>query len=216
MSRAQIAVDHIAGQRLLDVAADRFDRHGYHGTSVREIAAEAGLSAKDFYKHFPSKQAVLREIVEATYAAAVVQTEAAVAAAGDDPAGQLEAAVWAECDVAIRCRRSWRIAETELINLDAEDRAHVQRQRERLGGILGEIIDHGAASGVFAVDEPRATSQALTTMCAAIGSWYDPGDHEVPRQIGEAYCELAWRMAGVRLEARPATHLSVVPERQTA
>jgi AcrR family transcriptional regulator len=216
MSRAQTIVDHIAVKRLLDVAVDRFDRNGYHGTSVREIAADAGLNASAFYEHFPSKRAILREIVDATYAAAVAQTEAAVAAGGDDPVSRLEAAVWAECDVAIRWRRSWRIAETELVNLEAVDRERVQGQRDRLGRILSEIIDEGAASGAFDVDEPEATSHALTTMCAAIGSWYQPGGHEVPRQIGEAYCELAWRMAGVRLGSRRATHLSAVPARQTA
>jgi len=46
-------------ERILDVAQDLFVRKGYAETSLREIAAELGLSKAALYYHFESKQAIL-------------------------------------------------------------------------------------------------------------------------------------------------------------
>lgn len=217
MSRAQSAVDPVAVQNLVDAAVVRFDRDGYHGASIREIATDAGLSVASFYEYFPTKQSILVEIIDAAYGAAIAEMEGAVAAAGDDPASRLEAAVWAQCDHHMRYQRSCRIAENELANLDGEDRERLLGRRRRLAQILCEIIDDGADRGVFEVPQPDVTSRALSTMCGAIGSWYDPGGHEVPRQIAHAYCELAVRMAGARPGvARDGRRLTAVPAPQSA
>jgi AcrR family transcriptional regulator len=217
MSRAQPVVDHVDVQRVVEVALARFERRGYQGTSIREIAAAAGLSIGALYDYFPSKQLILLEIIDATYTAAVAQMEAAVAAAGDEPARRLEAAVWAQCDFCTRAQRSCRVAEAELANLAPEYREAVLAKRVRLWQIFGEIIADGAARGAFDVKEPEAISRALSAMCVAIGDWYDPGGHEVPRQIAQTYCELAERMAGVRLRgARRGGRLTAAPARRSA
>jgi AcrR family transcriptional regulator len=46
-------------QRLLDVSLDLFVRRGYAGTSVRDIAAAAGVSPGLMFHYFASKEAVL-------------------------------------------------------------------------------------------------------------------------------------------------------------
>jgi AcrR family transcriptional regulator len=195
MSRVQADVDHVEERRLVDAAEARFDCNGYHGTSIRQIAADAGCSSTAFYDHFRSKQSLLLEIIDATLTTAVAQTEAAVALAGDDPLGRLEAAVWAQCDFHIRYQRGWRVAESQWCNLDASDRDRLARKRFRSAEIMAEIIGEGAANGLFAVDEPEAAGVAVSTMCGAIGSWCD-GRRDAPRRVMKTYCELAARMVG--------------------
>jgi AcrR family transcriptional regulator len=46
-------------ERLLDVALDLFTRNGYAETSLREIAAELGVSKAALYYHFESKGDIL-------------------------------------------------------------------------------------------------------------------------------------------------------------
>src|ERR1700733_8665614 len=217
MSRAQAVVDHVVARRLVDAAAVCFDRDGYHGTSVRQIAMDVGCSVAVLYEHFRSKQALLLELIDAAYTAGVIQIEATVALAGEDPAGRLEAAVWAQCDFHMRYQRACRVAESEWLHLDAGDRERLARKRGRAAQIVSEIIEQGVATGAFDVLEPEATSRALLTMCGAIGTWYDPGGHEVPRRIANTYCELAARMAGVDL-SRPEgpPRLAAVPKRRSA
>lgn len=46
-------------ERILDLAADLFVRHGYAETSMREIADELGVSKAALYYHYESKQDIL-------------------------------------------------------------------------------------------------------------------------------------------------------------
>ncbi len=45
--------------RLVDVALSLFESHGYDETTVEQIAAAAGVSHMTFFRHFPTKDAVL-------------------------------------------------------------------------------------------------------------------------------------------------------------
>jgi AcrR family transcriptional regulator len=76
-------------QRIVDAAVELFARQGYARTTVGQIEAAAGLTprAGGFYKHFPSKNAVLEVALEQ-------QTEvvdAVVAALHDHPLGDMPA-----------------------------------------------------------------------------------------------------------------------------
>lgn len=51
-------------RRVLDAAALCFIRSGFHGTSMQEICAEAGMSPGALYRYFPSKDAIIVAIVE--------------------------------------------------------------------------------------------------------------------------------------------------------
>jgi AcrR family transcriptional regulator len=45
--------------RLVDAAMSLFGEHGYSGTTVDEIAARAGVTARTFFRHFADKEEVL-------------------------------------------------------------------------------------------------------------------------------------------------------------
>ena len=45
--------------QLLDLAAPLMATRGFHGMSVGDLGAAAGITAPALYRHFPSKQALL-------------------------------------------------------------------------------------------------------------------------------------------------------------
>ena len=47
----------------LDAAVRNFQKLGYHGASMRDIARDAGITVAAIYHHFPSKQAILQDIM---------------------------------------------------------------------------------------------------------------------------------------------------------
>jgi len=49
---------------ILDAAQRCFVRSGFHQTSMQEICAEAGMSAGNLYRYFPSKEAIIAGIAE--------------------------------------------------------------------------------------------------------------------------------------------------------
>ena len=69
---------------LLDAALDRFSRFGFGGTSIRDLAADAGIRESSVYKHFSSKQALL-ETVLARADERVAATATALGVSDDDP-----------------------------------------------------------------------------------------------------------------------------------
>ncbi len=50
------AGDSDSARRILQAAHHLFVTHGYHGTSMRSIAAEAGIALGGLYNHFPGKR----------------------------------------------------------------------------------------------------------------------------------------------------------------
>ena len=55
--------------QILEAALQLFSKHGYRGTSIREIAEAAGLSTGNVYHHFPDKEALFRTLLDQYWAA---------------------------------------------------------------------------------------------------------------------------------------------------
>ena len=51
-------------QRLIDASCRLFMEQGFEQTTIDQITAEAGVSRASFYLHFPSKEAVVRAMLE--------------------------------------------------------------------------------------------------------------------------------------------------------
>jgi AcrR family transcriptional regulator len=51
-------------EALLDAALDGFARHGFAGTSIRDLARAVGIRESSVYKHFDSKQAILDALID--------------------------------------------------------------------------------------------------------------------------------------------------------
>jgi AcrR family transcriptional regulator len=49
--------------QLLQVTARLFAERGFHGVSIEDIGAAAGISGPGVYRHFPSKDALLAEML---------------------------------------------------------------------------------------------------------------------------------------------------------
>ena len=50
-------------ERLLEAARSLFVQRGFGGTSIRDIAEEAGYSQGAFYSNFPDKEALLLDLL---------------------------------------------------------------------------------------------------------------------------------------------------------
>jgi TetR/AcrR family transcriptional regulator len=53
-------------KKLIDVAIDLFSRKGFKGTSIRDIAAEMGMTTSNIYHYFGTKSGVLAAIEQQT------------------------------------------------------------------------------------------------------------------------------------------------------
>ncbi|CDX22112.1 Regulatory protein TetR [Mesorhizobium plurifarium] len=61
-------------RRVLDVAEDSFQAHGYHASSLGDLMAAAGVTGGALHHHFPTKKALALAVIEERVAAAVRET----------------------------------------------------------------------------------------------------------------------------------------------
>lgn len=99
---------------ILEAATELFDRHGYEGTTVADIAAAADIGTRTFFGYFPSKEDLLFPEADARIQAAVD----AIAERGpqDRPA-----------DVLLRALRTVDAAGHDMVSRQAEQRLHLIR-----------------------------------------------------------------------------------------
>jgi AcrR family transcriptional regulator len=81
-----VAVPEPANRReqILEVAADLFAEHGFHGVSIADLGAACGFSGPALYKHFRSKQAILSEMLVSISEELLAEGQRRVEEAADD------------------------------------------------------------------------------------------------------------------------------------
>src|SRR5215831_13216405 len=64
MRRANVQAHSDRRAEILSAAQRCFVRAGFHGASMQDICAEAGMSPGNLYRYFPSKEALIAGIAE--------------------------------------------------------------------------------------------------------------------------------------------------------
>ncbi|MEU3609353.1 TetR/AcrR family transcriptional regulator [Streptomyces sp. NPDC035033] len=188
---------------ILETALACFVEHGYHGTSIREVAARAELSVPGLYYHYPSKQALLVAIVSHAMEDLWDRSTAALEEAGDDLRQRLDLLV--ECLVLFHAHRRDLafIAYSEIRSLTGEARTTYIGARDRQQRLMDQVLEDGVAQKVFTTPYPRDVSRAIVTMCTGVSQWYSAKGEHSPRQLAQRYCDMTRMTVGVRIESQP-------------
>jgi AcrR family transcriptional regulator len=125
---------------IWDAVTPLFVRHGFHGVTIDELAAEAGLRPAELFRHFPSKQ-VLALFPLSRSNGIYRSWVARVAMLPRDPEKRRRAML----DFAAEHAVAWRLAlnlATEMILTPPLDRYAgrlVKEAREDFGAIVGSV-----------------------------------------------------------------------------
>jgi AcrR family transcriptional regulator len=201
-SDGHAVLDGPGGKTISDAAIEAMNEHGYHGTSVREIADRAGMSSAALYHHFSSKQDLLFRITDRGIEALVRSTEDALVASPDDPASRLRAIVRVHVLTHAEHQQGSFIGNSEIRSLEPANRAIVVSKRDQQKRIFDQVVLDGVERGVFTTPYPKEATMALITMCTAVAQWYRADGPLRPDEIADRYAELGLAMLGYR--PRPA------------
>jgi AcrR family transcriptional regulator len=182
--------------RILGAALDAFAERGYAGTSIRDIAAGAGLSVPGVYHHYRSKQQILSELMAAVMAELLERSRLALASAEPKPATQLDALV--ECLLRFHMYRRTQafVASTEIRSLAACNRAEYVALRDAQEQMLADVIHAGRDCGAFATEYPQDVARAIATLCVGVATWYRTDGPLSPDQIVARYLTMARALVG--------------------
>ena len=193
MSRRSSEAPAVTKADVKDAALTLFAQLGYHGTSLKQVAALLGLRTPSLYNHMQSKSALLSDIVLDTLHAVGEDFERVVAAA-HGPVERLRGAT-----VVYALRHATHPREALVVNRDAasleEPDLDVARQlRSEHERKFRQIIIDGRKDGLFAVESPKLASFAILEMCVSIARWFSDSGEFTAEEVARHYGDYALRV----------------------
>jgi AcrR family transcriptional regulator len=145
---AQGESDGLKGQ-LVAVSARLFREKGYDNTTVRDIAAAAGVQAGSWFYHFKSKQEILQAVIEQGMQQALARIEE-IAALRLPPRAALHAMVHAHLETLLSPGQDFvHVMLYEWRALDAQAQQRIVGVKDRYEELWDEVIHALHASGAW-------------------------------------------------------------------
>ncbi|HEY2241977.1 MAG TPA: helix-turn-helix domain-containing protein [Streptosporangiaceae bacterium] len=126
-------------EQILAVAAELFARHGFHGVSMDDLGRAVGISGPGLYRHFPSKDAMLTDMLVGISERLVSEGRRRTAEAAG-PVAQLRALIGWHTEFALSEPALITVQERNLANLAQPDRDRVRRLQRRYVEIWVDVI----------------------------------------------------------------------------
>jgi AcrR family transcriptional regulator len=182
--------------RVLEACVVLFADQGFAASSIRDIAGAAGMQSASLYNHFPSKDAMLTELVLLGFEAHLERLIASIVNAPTEPREQLQAAIRSHVLVHCDYPNLAIVGNHEQRHLLAAPKLQVDAIRRRTGGLVSEVLNRGVEQGVFRIHGPQATLFAMASMGIDAARWYPFQTEISAERLSDEYAELALRMVG--------------------
>lgn len=140
---------------LVAAAVPLFIRKGYHATTTRELAREAGWSTGALYEYVKRKEDVLYLVCDAIHGEMEAALRADLSGTGDHGA-RLEHAIAAYVRTCDRMQDSILLIYRETASLPEEARRCVLENEMRITKLFEGLLREGAKAGVFRFKDARA------------------------------------------------------------
>jgi AcrR family transcriptional regulator len=180
---------------VIRAAGRLFARHGFHGTSMRDLGGELGLLGSSLYSHVDGKSELLIEVIRS--GAAMFQELAEQVMAESVPATErLRRLISGHVTILTDHIDEASTFLNEARFLPEDERAVILEMRDRYEGAFRRSIEEGIGSGEFRNDvDPALTAILMLSILNAIDRWYRPDGHYTPAEISDRVHSLV--MAGI-------------------
>lgn len=166
--------------RLLRAAADCFNRKGYSGTSLRDVAEQLGMTDAAIYYYVSGKQEL---VYECYLRAAEIGAAALARAVGEGGSGLEQARRYLRYHLEAMCGEAGPIAiMSEIPALAPRHREEILRRSRAHGRAFEAILERGIEDGSIADCDVRMTGNAIMGAVNWVPKWFH-GDPAVAAQI---------------------------------
>jgi AcrR family transcriptional regulator len=184
-------------------ALQHFAQHGYDAASMRQIAADAGITIATLYFHCSTKEQLLFDVLESQMRALSNGLDQVLATAADDWVVKLAAAIRFHIQYVTRDEAGASISTAELRGLSGDLRARHLATRDAYERKFRELLEAGIGAGAFApVDVPVITAGILG-IGLSVGRWYRAGGRLNPDDVADEYIRFVLKALDPRLPAPP-------------
>lgn len=175
---------------VLRRAIELFNRQGYDGTSMADLAQELGFTKSAIYHHVPSKEHLLAEALDEALDELEAAVEAAATAEGSAH-DRLRSVVRRSVEVLVEHQPAVTLLLRVHGNSDVE--LDALRRRRRVDARLAELVAAAADEGTLRADvPPDLVSRLLFGMVNSLVEWYRPGGPVDADVVADAVTALAF------------------------
>lgn len=183
-------------EEILTAAGTLFRQHGYHATSMRDIASLVALKGSSLYAHIGSKEELLADIVERAADAFVASAESVDPTSPPD--ARLRDLVHGHMRVIAGHLPYATVFLHEWTHLEADRRERIVRRRHSYQRHFRKAVDDGIRSGAFhEVDASLATLLVLSALNWTY-NWLDPDGRLGLEELADRYADMLLRALGAR------------------
>ena len=154
-------------QAIFDASVDLFIEKGFTATSMREIAAAAGVGKATLYDYFKTKDDILlslfeREVLEMTARATEIAGQAL------PPADKLRRIMQAHLEYWLPRRAFYLQLTVEAQRLALQSQQRIQAARHAYQDMLRNLIEDGIREGAFRPVDSLLATRLLLTMVTPV------------------------------------------------
>lgn len=187
-------------ERILDAAFNTFATRGYRDTAVDDIAGAAETSKGGIYFHFPTKEAIFRELIQTTADKLVARVERAVAME-TEPVARAEAAIRTVLATFSGHRTMARLLFLDTVGAGRVFQVETNALHARFARLIEGYLDEAVALGAIPPLDARVTSIAwFGAINEVVARWLQADE---PARLEDAFPALRaalLRSAGVAAE----------------
>lgn len=149
---------------IVDVATRLFLEHGFHNTSIRDIARACPFNLASLYMYVASKEDILflvaQQLIEEK-----AKAMAEIEMLDDDPIASFRTALRSYCRIVHNYRPHIRLLYREMDVLTPERREIVMSSLSTVTDVFEQIVRKGIASGDFGDIEPKLVALNALFLC---------------------------------------------------
>lgn len=175
-------------EAVIHAAARAFNEHGYHNTSLDDIAAALEVTKPTIYYYVENKEQLLFEC----FCAGLAPVRAAVqdTRASEQPARDRLRTVLLHYAQAIASEFGWCMVRAEDQDLSAQMRSHVKSLKSEIDQGIRRLLREGISDGSIGDCDPKMTAFALAGALNWIAHWYRDSQSQSPGQVANAFVAL--------------------------
>ncbi len=154
-----------------------FWEKGYHETTMKDIGNACRCEPSNIYNYFPSKEALLYEIIIQDVGLLVSSIKHLENDDLTSPAEQLQSLIKNHINISLGYRRTAKLLfeiESELRILSPAKQKKIFKLRDDYDRILQKIIRRGIDAGVFAEVDVKLVNYCIASMIIRTRLWYSP------------------------------------------
>lgn len=170
--------------RIIEAASRLFRLHGFHATSVRDIAEAVGMRGGSLYAHVRSKDDLLWEMVTVATARffealdPILKSQAPVMDRLRQAAIAHVAVVTSDLDAAAVYMMEWR-------HLSEQRLREATQRRDEYERLFRSLVEEAMRDGLITAVNASSAGMFILSTLNYVFAWYHPGGRLSPREVGD-------------------------------